>query len=151
MDLLTKSFRKMIIENQLKISMSELARVTGVSTSQLRYWERKGYITSEQDQQNKNHYFSLVTMFQVYAIKIFLDQGFTLTVAVQKEKERRQCHEIFKHFIIDRVMGISQVDGQKGEVDLGPLTDDPNKKVIAVVEPDKTSLRLRSSKETKEN
>ena len=58
MDPLSEKIRKMIASKQLKISMSEVARVTGVSTSQLRYWEKKGYIKSEQDKQNKNHYFS---------------------------------------------------------------------------------------------
>ena len=55
MDPLSEKIRKMIASKQLKISMSEVARVTGVSTSQLRYWEKKGYIKSEQDEQNKNH------------------------------------------------------------------------------------------------
>ena len=53
MDSLSEQIREMIISNQLKISMSEVSRVTGVSTSQLRYWEKKGYIRSEQDEQNK--------------------------------------------------------------------------------------------------
>ena len=51
MDPLSEKIRKMIASKQLKISMSEVARVTGVSTSQLRYWEKKGYIKSEQDEQ----------------------------------------------------------------------------------------------------
>ena len=69
MDPLSEKIRKMIASKQLKISMSEVARVTGVSTSQLRYWEKKGYIKSEQDEQNKNHYFSFSTIFQVLTIK----------------------------------------------------------------------------------
>ena len=38
MDPLSGKIRKMIASKQLKINMSEVARVTGVSTSQLRYW-----------------------------------------------------------------------------------------------------------------
>lgn len=108
MDQLTKNLRKMISAGNLKVSMSEMARVAGVSTSQLRYWDRKGFIKSEQDEQNKNHYFSLRTLFQVCTIKMYLDQGYTLAVAVQKERERRKYHGIFKQFIVDRVMGISE-------------------------------------------
>ena len=44
MDPLSEKIRKMIASKQLKISMSEVARVTGVSTSQLRYWEKKGIL-----------------------------------------------------------------------------------------------------------
>jgi transposase-like protein len=143
MDLLTKNFRKMIIENakQLKVTMSEIACVTGVSTSQLRYWERKGYIASKQDEQNKNHHFSLVTLFKVSIIKMYLDEGYTLAVAVQKERERRNYHDIFQQFIADCVMGVSEENGQ-GRVDLGPLSDDPGKRVVAIIEDGKTKLKL---------
>ena len=55
MDPLSEKIRKMIASKQLKINMSEVARVTGVSNSQLRYLEKKGYIKSEQDDKNKNH------------------------------------------------------------------------------------------------
>lgn len=142
MDQLTKNLRKMISAGNLKVSMSEMARVAGVSTSQLRYWDRKGFIKSEQDEQNKNHYFSLRMLFQVCTIKMYLDQGYTLAVAVQKERERRKYHGIFKQFIVDRVMGISEHDGC-GEIDLGPLSDEPSKKVVAVVENGQTRLKLK--------
>ena len=90
MDRFSNQVRKMIVSKQLKVSMTEVSRVTGVSTSQLRYWEKKGYIQSEQDDQNKNHYFSLPTIFQAFTIKLFLDQGYTLTMAVKKEQHRRE-------------------------------------------------------------
>ena len=46
MDVLGKQFREIFKSNDIKIGMTELAKVTGVSPSQLRYWERKGYICS---------------------------------------------------------------------------------------------------------
>ena len=75
---LGKQFRQLITNDHLRIRMTELAHVTGVSTSQIRYWERKGYISSKQSDKNKNHYFSFLTLFRVATIKYFLDQGFTL-------------------------------------------------------------------------
>ena len=136
-------FRQMIAENKMRISMSELARVTGVSTSQLRYWERKGYIHSRQDDKNKNHYFSLLTMFSVFTIKYFLDKGYTLAVAVEKEQRRKQLGQIFQRFIADRITNIKQLSTDKGEVDLGPLADDPTKEVYAVVDHQGTRLYCR--------
>ena len=82
--MLGKQFRQLITNDHLRISMTELAHVTGVSTSQIRYWERKGYISSKQSDKNKNHYFSFLTLFRVATIKYFLDQGFTLATAVKK-------------------------------------------------------------------
>lgn len=147
MDPLSEKIRKMIASKQLKISMSEVARVTGVSTSQLRYWEKKGYIKSEQDEQNKNHYFSFPTIFQVLTIKVFLDQGFTLAMAVKKERKRRELHKIFTRFITDGIKEVEQTEEDSGEVKLGPLAEDSTKEVYAVIDSDKTSLRIRDHKE----
>lgn len=147
MDPLSEKIRKMIASKQLKISMSEVARVTGVSTSQLRYWEKKGYIKSEQDEQNKNHYFSFSTIFQVLTIKVFLDQGFTLAMAVKKERKRRELHKIFTRFITDGIKEVEQTGEDSGEVRLGPLAEDSTKEVYAVIDGDKTSLRIRDRKE----
>lgn len=147
MDPLSEKIRKMIASKQLKINMSEVARVTGVSTSQLRYWEKKGYIKSEQDEQNKNHYFSFSTIFQVLTIKVFLDQGFTLAMAVKKERKRRELHKIFTRFITDGIKEVEQTGEDSGEVRLGPLAEDSTKEVYAVIDGDKTSLRIRDRKE----
>ena len=147
MDPLSEKIRKMIASKQLKISMSEVARVTGVSTSQLRYWEKKGYIKSEQDEQNKNHYFSFPTIFQVLTIKVFLDQGFTLAMAVKKERKRRELHKIFTRFITDGIKEVEQTGEDSGEVKLGSLAEDSTKEVYAVINGDKTSLRIRDRTE----
>ncbi|MBB1079664.1 MerR family transcriptional regulator [Limosilactobacillus sp. STM2_1] len=144
MDRLSNQVRKMITSKQLKVSMTEVSRVTGVSTSQLRYWEKKGYIRSEQDEQNKNHYFNLTTIFQAFTIKLFLDQGYTLATAVKKEQERRELHRIFERFITDCILEIRQTGEKKGEVNLGPLADDPTKEVYALIDDHSTSLHLRS-------
>lgn len=141
--MLKEHFRRMIKDNKLRISMSELARVTGVSTSQLRYWERKGYISSRQDDKNKNHYFGLLTMFRVFTIKYFLDQGYTLAGAVQKEEQRRALGWIFREFFADQIKDVKELDDQRGEVDLGPLADNPNTEVYAIVDKDGTHLHCR--------
>lgn len=144
--MLKEHFRRIITENKLQISMSELARITGVSTSQLRYWERKGYIHSKQDDKNKNHYFGLPTMISVFVIKDFLDQGYTLAVAVKKEQAHKQLGKIFKRFIADQVKDVRQLAVNKGEVDLGTLENDPGKEVYAIVDPNGTHLYTRPVK-----
>ena len=144
MDALGKQFREIFKSNDIKIGMTELAKVTGVSPSQLRYWERKGYIHSQQDQQNKNHHFSLLTAYQVRTIKFYLDEGYTLQVAAQKERKRRALGKTFHRFLEERIKDIKQDDDGDGLVMLGPLDDDPTKEVYARVEQDgKTTLHLR--------
>lgn len=144
MDTLGKRLREIFKSNDIKIGMTELAKVTGVSPSQLRYWERKGYIHSQQDQQNKNHHFSLLTAYQVRTIKFYLDEGYTLQVAVQKEQRRRTLARTFHRFIEERIKSIEQDDAGDGLVLLGQLDDDPTKEVYARVDQDgKATLHLR--------
>lgn len=141
--MLGKQFRQLITNDQLSISMTELAKVTGVSTSQIRYWERKGYISSKQSDKNKNHYFSFLTLFRVATIKYFLDQGFTLAMAEKKEQKRQELGKIFRTFIADRVKAIKQLGPKKGEVVLGTLENDSEKEIYAIVDHDGTKLYSR--------
>lgn len=139
---LSAAIKRLIVSKELKINMTEASRLTGVSTSQLRYWEKKGYIKSEQGEQNKNHYFTLTTVLQAFTIKFFLDQGFTLAMAVKKEQKRRESSLILRQFITNGVTAVKQ----NGEVKLGPLADDPATEVYAQVAGDHVSYHLRPVK-----
>ena len=144
MDSLGKQLRAIFKSEDIKIGLSELTKVTGASPSQVRYWERKGYIHSEQDQENKNHRFNLMAVYQVRTIKFYLDQGYTLQVAVQKEQKRRALGKIFHLFITNRVKEIKLTDDGCGEVRLGTLEEDPTQEVYAQVDQDdKTTMHLR--------
>lgn len=134
-----------MLNADIKIGLTEMAKVTGFSPSQIRYWEKKGYIQSEQGEQNKNHYFTLLTLYRVYTIKFFLDQGYTLQVAVKKEKQRQELGKIFQQFISKRIFDVRQTGDNEGEVILGPLDEDPTKEVYATVQRNgKTALHCRS-------
>ena len=63
-----------------QLPLSEMARVAGVSARQIRYWEKKGYITSHQAQKNQNHKFNFFSLLKVMEIKEFLGPK-----AVQKD------------------------------------------------------------------
>ena len=72
-----------------QLPLSEMARVAGASARQIRYWEKKGYITSHQAQKNQNHKFNFFSLLKVMEIKEFLDEGYTLQAAVEKQRERQ--------------------------------------------------------------
>lgn len=147
MSSLTEHLRHLRIDTKIKIGMTELTNITGVSPSQIRYWERKGYIKSEQDQQNKNHYFNLFTIYRVSIIKYYLDQGYTLQKAVQKERERHELGTIFSTFLRERIENIKQINSDQGEITLGRLADDPTKEVYAQIKRGKeASIHLRNVK-----
>lgn len=147
MNLLGKRIRKMLMDSEIQLGMTEVAKVTGVSTSQIRYWERKGYIQSQQDSHNKSRHYTLLTLYKVLTIKYYLDQGYTLQVAVKKENEQRAVGKIFRRFLADRIEDIQQEDDYKGTIDLGPLDDDPRKEVYALVDQQSgTKIYIRNKK-----
>lgn len=116
----------------LKITMSELSEATGVSPSQIRYWEKKGFINSLQEQKNQNHKYTRDTLVTVMGIKYYLNQGFTLQAAYEKQREQRGMFRSVKTFSYDRVKDIDMKDGHV-EMDLGPLDDDSTKEVVALL------------------
>lgn len=142
-----ESFLKMLFSKRINLGVTEMSKLTHVSPSQLRYWERKGFIKSKQDENNKNHYFNVYTMLQVATIKYFLDQGFTLQKAVEKEKEHKQTRYLFHTFLMNGIKDIDQLDENTIQIDLGALADEPSKDVYAQVTSDgKVELHLRPTK-----
>lgn len=127
------TYRKLFANSQLRISLREMAEASGVSPSQIRYWERKGYIQSEQNQENGSHKYRLPMMARVLGIKFFLDQGYTLPVAVAKQRDQQGLLAAYRRFMIDRVNAVQAAGSDQVVVDLGSLTADPATRVVAVV------------------
>lgn len=117
-------FKKIIESNRLRISLKELSTASGVSGHQLRYWEEKGYIHSEQSEAGKAHKYTLQTMFEVMSIKNLLDQGYTLAKAVEKQQQRRQIRKVVHNFIQSNLLKLSE-DDEMVRMNIGQLTNQP--------------------------
>lgn len=95
--------KQLLESDDLLVGISELSKVTGVSPRQIRYWEQKGFINST-GEKSGNRKFKLPMVIKVEIIKHFLDEGYTLTAAVNKAQERQNnihqakvlLREIFK-------------------------------------------------------
>lgn len=95
--------KQLLESDDLLVGISELSKVTGVSPRQIRYWEQKGFISST-GEKSGNRKFKLPMVIKVEIIKHFLDEGYTLTAAVDKAQERQNnihqakvlLREIFK-------------------------------------------------------
>lgn len=139
----SEEIRQAIQNMDVQISLQELCHVAKVSPSQVRYWEKKGYIHSQQAQKNQNHRYSLPTLLQVVCIRILLEQGYTLKAAVEHEKYRRGIIHSLKRFFSDRVGEMNIDDQQVAKMDLGPLEGKENVHVQAEIPPTgETKLRL---------
>ncbi|WP_461242808.1 MerR family transcriptional regulator [Secundilactobacillus muriivasis] len=122
------------------LGIGDVATATGVSQSQLRYWEQKGYITSAKEN-GQNRKYTYATLIKVFVIKRHMEQGFTLAAAAKKADQRKEAIDVIKHAIVDRFQGIDQIDGYPA-VNLGYLNENQNEVLYAVVKEDHTDLKL---------
>jgi MerR family redox-sensitive transcriptional activator SoxR len=135
-------FKKMVEENSLRISLKELSTASGVSGRQLRYWEEKGFIKSEQSQAGKAHKYTLQTMFQVISIKDLLDQGYTLAKAVEINRQHKHVRHAIRQFVRDNLLKI-QEDNDGVRMNIGQLTDHPEYDVEVQITTSQENVNLR--------
>ena len=117
--------KQLLESDDLLVGISELSKVTGVSPRQIRYWEQKGFISST-GEKSGNRKFKLPMVIKVEIIKHFLDEGYTLTAAVNKAQERQNnihqakvlLREIFKdiqqvgeRYLIIRLVNFENKEG----------------------------------------
>lgn len=134
MNSLVQELHKTFFNDKLQITLSELSEASSVSPSQIRYWEKKGYIQSIQNKKNQSHKYTFKTLSVVMGIKYYLNQGYTLATAFEKQNRQRGLFHSVKSFAVSRVQDI-RLNGQQVEIDLGPLDNEPTKHVVAIVEP----------------
>ncbi|KRO26689.1 MerR family transcriptional regulator [Lactiplantibacillus fabifermentans] len=109
-----KNFKAQVNKHQFALNISDLARVTGVSQTQLRYWEQKNYIHSIKNSDTEKstaHRYSYGTLMRVHFIKAMLDEGFTLAAAAQKASEQSNQMEMMRIFVVNAFQGIEERDG----------------------------------------
>lgn len=120
---MSQTFRKLFENDNLLVGISELSQMCEVSPRQLRYWEQKGLIQSVPQEENAPRKYRLPTVIKVELIKRFLDEGFTLTKAVEKAEEKiRIAHHIRKVFT-GVLQNLEVVDDRFTIISLGPINE----------------------------
>ncbi|GAB7307576.1 MULTISPECIES: MerR family transcriptional regulator [Enterococcus] len=120
---MSQTFRKLLENDNLLVGISELSRMCEISPRQLRYWEQKGLIQSVPQEENAPRKYRLPTVIKVELIKRFLDEGFTLTKAVEKAEEKiRIAHHIRKVFT-GVLQNLEVVDDRFTIISLGPINE----------------------------
>lgn len=135
-------FKKMVEENSLRISLKELSTASGVSGRQLRYWEEKGFIKSEQSQAGKAHKYTLQTMFEVISIKNLLDQGYTLAKAVEINRQHKHVRHAIRQFVRANLLKIQEDNGGV-RMNIGQLIDHPEYDVEVQIATSQENVNLR--------
>ncbi|GAW98821.1 MerR family transcriptional regulator [Secundilactobacillus mixtipabuli] len=122
------------------LGIGDVSAATGVSQSQLRYWEQKGYITSEKEK-GQNRKYSYETLIRVFIINNYIKQGFTLTAAVKKAAAHRETMELLKRSMVDRFQGIDEIDGYPA-INLGFVDGQQTEVLYLVVKEDRTDVKI---------
>lgn len=104
--------------NKIIIGISEVSKITGISTRQLRYWEKKGYIHSV-DRSKRFREFSLDTVIKIEHMKDLLEEGFTLVAAYEKVDKKMKLFKKMKHLFINNYEGIIELEDGKAAIDFG--------------------------------
>ncbi|KRM13405.1 MerR family transcriptional regulator [Paucilactobacillus suebicus] len=141
MNNLPEELHSLFSKHELQLGIGDLSRVTGVTQSKIRYWEQKGYIHAVKNDEGQNHKYSLPMIGKTRLIKHFLDEGFTLQAAVDKAEEHRETMDMVQKVLTDRFLSFIKFEGHDA-INMGPLKNDPDKSVIAVLSSGKTELQL---------
>lgn len=122
------------------LGIGDVSAATGVSQSQLRYWEQKGYITSEKIN-GQNRKYSYDMLIRVFMINGFIKEGFTLTAAVKRASEHRETMNLLRQSMIDRFQGTTEIDGYPA-VNLGFINSQHTEVLYLVVKDDGTDIKI---------
>ena len=126
------------------LGIGDVSAATGVSQSQLRYWEQKGYITSEKEK-GQNRKYSYDTLIKVFMISNFMKEGFTLAAAVSRAAEHRETMELLRQSMVDRFQGITTVDGFPA-INLGYVDAEKTKVLYLVVKDGHPDIKMIQNK-----
>lgn len=132
--------KKVPIET-LIFGIGDMAAATGVSQSQIRYWERKGYIHSAATMDNKNRKFTYKTLLKVQQIKTYMDDGYTLVGAVKQADRRNSYFDMLRSFFETRFVTMA-LDHDQATINLGTFDPEPGKDLVAERIADQWHFRL---------
>lgn len=122
------------------LGIGDVAAATGVSQSQLRYWEQKGYIKSKKEK-GQNRKYSYPTLIKVFMIRNAMKEGFTLTAAAKQAEEHKETVSLIKRAMIDRFQGVETIDGHPA-VNMGYVNDTHSEILYLVIKDSGTDVKL---------
>lgn len=141
--------------SKLQFKIGELSRMTGVSTRQLRYWEKKAFIAAKQRQEEQDaRVFGFDAYVKVSLVKHLMDEGYTLSAANDKSKTLIEDAKWAHHFARQAFHGIENVNGRR-RLNLG-FIDDAHEQVLYGVTNDEGKIHYeihpaQSNQETSGN
>ncbi|GHP13059.1 MerR family transcriptional regulator [Lentilactobacillus fungorum] len=119
--------------NKLIFGIGQVQQITGVSGRQLRYWESQNYISPIDQKKGVSRQYSLHTLFLIFHINRFIQQGFTLQAAVDHAKEFDAQIPALRQFLKKQLKGVEISDDQT-VIDFGYFNAQRTKRVYGVID-----------------
>ncbi|WP_268912171.1 MerR family transcriptional regulator [Lentilactobacillus sp. SPB1-3] len=116
----------------ISIGIGETSRITGATTTQIRYWEKKGLISSVRRADGTNKRYTLKSIVSIVFIKTQLDEGYTLAKAADEVKQYLKNSDALELLLSSRLETIT-AEGETAVFDFGPIDNMPNSKILAKV------------------
>lgn len=120
---LKKLFPDKMDLNKLIFRIGEVSKMLNVSTRQLRYWEKKGYIESIRDEKGSSRVFNMENFTRVSLIKYYLDKGFTLVRANEITQTNMSNMAYLRRFVMYAFQDIEMIENQPA-INLGYFDDE---------------------------
>lgn len=139
-------FNERLRSLDISLGIGETSRVTGATPTQIRYWEKKQLIHSRRHETNGNKRYSLSNIALIVMIKTMLDKDYTLAKASEEIDKHRQKADTLHLLMGTRLQDIQYEDRQTF-LNFGPLENDPDFDVIAVVQENTAKLYKKPIKE----
>lgn len=125
------------------MGIGETSRITGATTTQIRYWEKKGLIHPIRHATGGNKRYSIKTLTKIMIIKSFIDNGYTLAKAGDLIQAHYQDVDTFRTIVKQRLTGLTHTD-DRTRVNLGIIDNDPDYDMVIDVQGDDVKvLKLR--------
>ncbi len=135
-------FLKQIFANDnILVGISELSKMCDLSPRQLRYWEQKGYIQSVEEKAGNPvaRKYRLFMVVKVLLIKNYMDQGDSLSKAVEKAEKKFTLVRSFRQLFKQGNIQLKVLDDNVVFIIFGPME---NEEKYFVVKFDQSSNQL---------
>ncbi|WP_040471121.1 MerR family transcriptional regulator [Lentilactobacillus kisonensis] len=119
--------------NKLIFGIGQVQQITGVSGRQLRYWEAQKYISPLDQKKGVSRQYSLRTLFLIFHINRFIEQGFTLQAAVDHAQKFDAQIPALRKFLRGQLKGVT-ISDDKTLLDFGYLNHHHDKHVYGVID-----------------
>ncbi|KRL53312.1 regulatory protein MerR [Lentilactobacillus parakefiri DSM 10551] len=129
--------------DKLIFGIGQVQQITGVSGRQLRYWEEQGYIQSLNQKKGAAREYSLHTLFFIFHVTRFLDDGFTLQSAVDKAKQFDRQLPVLRQFLREQLHGVDFQD-DRSILDFGYVDSSHTQRIYGIVKNGETSFEIKN-------